>query len=245
MGTYICKTAKEKVPEFSCHLYLFLLIPPPGVRGMISCWKHTRCSNLGKLGVEGAVSQRVRGSQIKRGGSDSPFSPQSLLGDVGPLWLLFWIIKLLQNVCPLQLQSYFFPELQSHLWTNLSTAPYSPFHSNNLNIKMECQHSSVLLTSWTIWERVFLFASYYSAVQVKTSTSLLLGEGRCKMQKSKSLLGMHQRENSLEISHSLDRLNFSFYPTLQRDFVLKVKRKILISSCSSGQAFQTMCPTVI
>ena len=89
MGTYICKTAKEKVPEFSCHLYLFLLIPPPGVRGMISCWKHTRCSNLGKLGVEGAVSWRLRGSQNKRGGSDSPFSPQSLLGDVGPLWLLF------------------------------------------------------------------------------------------------------------------------------------------------------------
>ena len=89
MGTYICKIAKEKVPEFSCHLYLFLLIPPPGVRGMISCWKHTRCSNLGKLGVEGAVSWRLRGSQNKRGGSDSPFSPQSLLGDVGPLWLLF------------------------------------------------------------------------------------------------------------------------------------------------------------
>lgn len=68
IGTYICKTVKEKVPEFFCHLYFPFLIPPPGVRGLMSCWKHRRCSNLGKLGAEGAVSWRVRGSQTREAG---------------------------------------------------------------------------------------------------------------------------------------------------------------------------------
>lgn len=54
--TYICKTVKEKVPEFFCHLYFPLRIPPPGVRRLMSFWKHRRCSNLGKLAAEGAVS---------------------------------------------------------------------------------------------------------------------------------------------------------------------------------------------
>ena len=36
----------------------------------------------------------MRGSQNKRGGPESPFSPHSLLGDLGPLLLLFWTIKL-------------------------------------------------------------------------------------------------------------------------------------------------------
>lgn len=47
-------------------------------------------------------------------------------------------------------------------------------------------------------------------------------------------LEAHQRENSLEISPSLDMINFPFWQTPQRDFVLKVKRKILISSCLSS-----------
>lgn len=140
MGTYICKTAKEKVPEFSCHLYFFLLIPPPGVRGMMSCWKYTRYSNLGKLGVEEAVSWRVKGSQNKRGGSDSPFSPQSLLGDVGPLWLLFWTVKL-QNYKTCAPCSY--RGISSQSFSHISGQVYQqhptgPFHSNKLNTKMEC-----------------------------------------------------------------------------------------------------------
>lgn len=56
IGTYICKTAKEKVPDFFCHLYFSLPIVPPGVRVMMSCGKHRRCSNLEKLGAEGAVN---------------------------------------------------------------------------------------------------------------------------------------------------------------------------------------------
>lgn len=40
----------------------------------------------------------------------------------------------------------------------------------------------------------------------------------------------HQREHVLEISTFLDASNFPFYPTPQRDLVVTLKRKILISS---------------
>lgn len=61
IGTYICKTLKEKVPEFFCHLYFPLPIPPPGVRGLMSCWKQRRCSNLGKGAREQGASERGGG----------------------------------------------------------------------------------------------------------------------------------------------------------------------------------------
>ena len=65
IGTYICKTVLGKVPGFFCHLYLPFLIPPPGVRGLMSCWKHRRCHNLGKLGAEWGSSELERGSWMR------------------------------------------------------------------------------------------------------------------------------------------------------------------------------------
>lgn len=68
IGTYICKTVSGKVPGSYCHLYLPFLIPPPGVRGLMSCWKHRRCHNLGKLGAEWGRSELKRWSWMTEDG---------------------------------------------------------------------------------------------------------------------------------------------------------------------------------
>lgn len=89
---------------------------------------------------------------------------------------------------------------------------------------MECWHASPHCNLLDHIEKSFLFAGYYSTVQVK----ILCFVCRCKPQTSKALLSVHleayQRTNTLEISTSHDTISFSSYPTHQRDFVLKSKR---------------------
>lgn len=92
----------------------------------------------------------MRGNQNKRGWSESPFSPQSPWGDFVSSFAIALDYKTieLQNSCSLQPYSYFFPELQSHLWTSSSTAPYHPFHGNKISIWRECL--TLLISLWLL-----------------------------------------------------------------------------------------------
>lgn len=121
----------------------------------------------------------------------------------------------------------------------------APFMTINWAWKCSANTPHLTVTSWAIWEKHY-YLQVITQLCKRSSIPLLLQIYKCKIQKSKPLLGVHQavdqRENILEISTSLDVINFLFYPTPQRDFVLKLKRKILMLSSMTIWLFQTIWP---